>query len=348
MVEGRSFLTGLHQCSSVWCCPVCSGRICAERADEVKQLVAWHGPDRVWMASLTVRHELGDDALPMFKGVSRAWSKLVRGKPWKRFSARLGISGYVRAFETTIGPNGWHPHLHVLLLVDHAATSAGDVSPDFERDHVAAGGDPLLDPKLVAAHAWLRARWQDCVEEVLGPEHRPNDRRALELTPCRVADYIAKLGLELAGVAKEGRGSESRTPWQLARDVVDRGAARDVALWESYQRATHGRRHITWSRGLKVRAGIEERDDAEIVELEAEEPAALVYVITGNFWDSIRGVPRATSEILSGAELRGPAGVRDALVSIVGRRLHVSPRAGPAPPPVYAKSFGGGGAVPPE
>lgn len=332
MGEGRAFWKGLHRCASVWCCPVCSGKICADRADEIRRLVAWWGPDRTWMCSLTIRHALSDDAREMFRGITAAWRDLITGNAWKAFKRRIGLEGYVRAFETTIGPAGWHPHLHVLLLVEEPVKPGADISPHFAEHVLATTGEELVDPKIRKAWRWLHDRWAECVRERLGAKFEPSEANGVDLRSCRVADYIAKLGLELAGVAKEGRGEKSRTPWELARDVVAGSSDRDVWLWSTYQRATHGRRHITWSRGLKARAGIVQLEDEEIVELEDATPAALVYVIRGELWDRIRTVPRAAAELLDAAELRGPVGVRDALVSVFARRNHVSPRAGPPAP----------------
>jgi hypothetical protein len=66
--------------------------------------------------------------------------------------------------------------------------------------------------------------------------------------------YLSKLALEVSsGTTKTARQQASRTMWQVLRDGLDTGLADDLEAWEQYERASHGRKHVTFSRGLRRR-----------------------------------------------------------------------------------------------
>ena len=165
---GRATLGGVLRCGSVWECPVCQLGILTERADEIEKTIRWHTDAQLrrwmrretasqrfglpfvepwYMLTLTIAHGWGHRLDRMRDVVSNAWRAVQGGAPWKRFAARVELVGYVRSLETThdvrhwadprIRPNGWHPHLHTLLLV----------------------GVPLDSDD----EAWLSRRWQRAV-----------------------------------------------------------------------------------------------------------------------------------------------------------------------------------------
>ncbi len=261
----RASFRGLLSCGSVWSCPSCSAAIRVERSGEVEAVNGWHrenGGD-VLMASLTVRHALGDDLKTIRGGVSKAWRQVQSGAPWKRWAGKVGLVGSVRALEVTRGKSGWHPHLHVLLLVK--------------------GG--LSASEIEALRDLLAARWSAAVARVIGEDARP-DAHGCDLRRAHSVKYLAKLGLELtAPVGKEGRADGSRSPWTIAGDYVRDGSARDAALWKEWCTGMHGARFLTWSRGLRDAAGLNiERTDEEIA---ADEAASeIVGVIDAATWDA--------------------------------------------------------------
>jgi hypothetical protein len=80
----------------------------------------------------------------------------------------------------------------------------------------------------------------------------------------RVARYLAKLGLELAGIATKTGKNGHFTSWDIAREAAT-GDARFAELWKEHGRCMLGARQLTWSRGLRAYAGLlPERTDEEI------------------------------------------------------------------------------------
>ena len=248
----RRHFCGLVRCGSVWTCPCCSAQIRAERAGEVQKVVSWHcdtaGADGAQLLTLTVRHRYGDDLADLRHGLADAYRRFTRGVPWERFRERVGLVGYVRAVEVTHGGNGWHPHLHVVLLV---------------RDGEALARE--LD--------WLRERWQACVVRELGAAAEPDALHGVDLRARHRADYLTKLGLEATAPGAKGARGENRTPWEIAADLVENAHGEeqreeDRHLWRTWCEDMRGAKMLTWSRGLRAAAGLDEdeKSDEDIVQ----------------------------------------------------------------------------------
>jgi len=327
---GKAHFGGLSTCASVWACPVCSAIIRSRRAEEVRQAVEAHGPKRTLMLSLTVRHGLGHDLKTVRQGVAGAFRRLARGAPWKRFVRDYGLDGSIRGLDLTHGPvNGWHPHIHALLFFDA----------------------PLTELQLREARRWLAERWAACVVRELGEEHRPDLEHGTDLRPCRIAEYLTKLGLELTspGRTKRGKGNQ-RTPMQIAYDFAERRDERDAELWRDYCDAMFGAKMLTWSRGLRKRLGLgEEATDEELVE-EQEAAAEVVLLIEGREWDELRDVPGGRARVLEAAErepAKGSSGAGPPSGEQVGRIAGFAGTKEPASSafPASPRSIGRNGAV---
>jgi hypothetical protein len=186
--------------------------------------------------------------------------------------------------------SGWHPHLHAVFF---------------------SKGDP-------PAEAWdeLRDRWREVVARKLGAEHTPSVARGIRVRAVETkrgrseaADYFAKLGLELDPHTKEARGAGHWSPWQLAvigsqggdDGKMPKGRAR--ALWVDYVRATKGARALTWSRGLKAAAGIDDKSDEELASDEG--PGCLIYTIPGAAWDAACRYDKRTPAIVAALVFEG-------------------------------------------
>jgi hypothetical protein len=212
----------------------------------------------------------------------------------------------IRALEVTHGPeNGWHPHIHALVLT----------------------GRTLDDAELRDASMWLSERWQECVQRALGDEHRPDYAHGCDLRPCHSADYIAKLGLELTapGRSKRAKG-QNRTPMEIAYDFATEGRGRDSALWTDFCESMYGAKMLTWSKDLRKRLGMPaELSDEELSE-EAETHEILA-LIAGRDWDRLRDTPGVRTALLEAAERGGLRGLI-ALASRLGSDLLA--RASPA------------------
>ena len=137
----RAAFTGVQRCGSVWLCPCCSARISEIRRGELNALLSWaRSRDlRPVMVTLTARHGRDDDLGDLFERLKKAKQRLHRHRTWTGMK-RL-IAGSVTATEVTHGRNGWHPHLHMILLI----------SAEDEGGAVMIAND-LLRPWLASLH----------------------------------------------------------------------------------------------------------------------------------------------------------------------------------------------------
>ena len=307
--EGRARWSGLQHCGSVWACPICAAGIKARRAQEISEVAEYHGTERLALMTLTVRHHAAHSLRTLRRGLANAYRGLCRGDPWRRFVARVGLVGMVRAAEVTHGSNGWHPHLHVLAFTDEplrwsldeerAAILEADGVPAREaelRSTVFALGtfQPDLRKPPVDAMVWLRERWSTMVERYLGAEYCPDFAHGVDFMTGTKADYISKLGLEVTDASARKRArAGSRTVLQIADDWRQRQDPKDKRLWLEYIRAMKGARQLTWSRGaleLKKAAGLRERSDQELAEDEeiGASDDRLVAVVPPPMWSVLR------------------------------------------------------------
>jgi len=287
------------RCGLAWECPVCRSVIQSERAGEVLHAVEWHRARKgqAYLVTLTIRHGLGHNLREMRKGVALAWRKVQAGRAWLEWKERAGVIGTVRALEVTHGhENGWHPHIHVLVLGDRANAR-----------------------EMESWRAHLSARWQVAVESTLGREHVPTDRRGCDIRPSRKADYLTKLGLEIAGsAAKDGR-KKNRSPLQIAEHFVRTDNVDSALLWRRYAEQMHGARMLTWSRGLRALVGLDvERTDDEIVN--DDTAVEFVAVLPAAVWDQLARVKEGPLRVLFAVERYGADAARRLCFALIAGR----------------------------
>lgn len=168
-------------------------------------------------------------------------------------------------------------------------------------------------------HAWLSDRWAAKVEECGG--RRPSRRRGVDIRTVRhgnvIALYVSKL--------QEGDRDKKKRGWavgsEMARQDLKKGrldslvplelldldgltpeqVERQRVYWLEYVAATSGRRAMTWSRGLKDAAGINDVEDDEITDADdVEQPDdERVLIIWAKDWRRIRNNPDVLARILA-------------------------------------------------
>lgn len=268
--DGVAHFAGLMLCGSIWVCPVCAPRIREVRASEIEAGLARHFAmgGGAGFLTVTMPHDFGDALAALMGTLSDAWRSMLGSKGWRQDRARFGIVGTIRATEVTVGPAGWHPHLHVLVLTE-APASDGEWTALADRIH---------------------PRWRDAI--VRNGYRAPDREHGLTLSAVRsaedVAHYTAKVqddgstwdvGRELTRHDLKSGRRHGRTPFEVARDAVEGGEAQDVRLWHEYERATLGRRAIEWSRGLRSTLDVpeEETDEAVVLRDVGGEVVALLW-----------------------------------------------------------------------
>jgi hypothetical protein len=207
----RVSIAGIETCGSARDCPVCAPNIYAGRAAEIVKACKSHR-DRggtALMLTLTVRHQGCNDLKWLSTGVSEAYRSMRRSRRFQRFwRDNMGVGWVIRGDENTHGPNGWHPHLHVLLFVPKASELAAQAAEAAKTKRGVTG----RTSELVYA---VYERWGECVERTLGSAFLPTVDRGVVVTLSTDDEYLAKLGLEVAYITeKSGRTDENRTPWE--------------------------------------------------------------------------------------------------------------------------------------
>lgn len=253
-----AYPVGVVSCGSVWSCAVCSAKIAARRSMEVEAAALAHtaaGGELV-MLTLTVRHDRSQGLAELLDALRGAWRSVQNDRRW--LPVRSELVGSITATEITRGPNGWHPHLHLLLFVPGGGAGAAALSDLGE---------------------WLPEAWRVRVAARLGGSG-PDLAHGVHVKQldAGAAAYVSKIADE---TTRADLKSDSRSVWALL-DAVDDGETWAIAAFVEFFRATKGRRAIVWSRGLKARFGIGELSDEEIA---AREVGGLVLdVVPSDRW----------------------------------------------------------------
>lgn len=255
---------------------MCAAKIMEGRRLEVRAVLNGHhdAGGGTYMMAFTASHHAGQRLVDTKRRISRTWTKMLAGDPWKRLRAAYGINGYIRALEVTWSPqNGWHPHVHVLFLTDGVLSDAEQAMLEWE----------LFD------------RW-DRIVQCEGAERPCNiDVFRLEraTTPERAGDYIGKWGTdrEITSLHVKRAKGGGFSPWDLL-DLIGRGGDRARRLFREFSKAMKGSRQLTWSRGLKARYGIDEVADEALSEEVADAEAVAVADLAGDDFDIVYAAGR--------------------------------------------------------
>lgn len=288
---GSAHFGQVETCSSVWACPVCASSIRQRRAEEIKQAVQAHQAEGKHLAfmTLTLPHYRFDSLGTSLDALLGCWRDMTAQTSWKKahpgprsqagIKARYGISGVIRATEITYGANGWHPHLHMLVFL--------------ERE--------LSETALQALGDEVYTLWAKGIQKRIGRlpsrEHGLDIRR-VGADGAVLSQYLAKVtdkkswgvGAEMArGDAK--RSGSSITPFQLLDEKSSISITQARALWREYYETTLRRRFMSWSRGLKERYGVDEKDDEQV--LAEVQSGATVYLMKAGVYRSLSPTEKA-------------------------------------------------------
>lgn len=327
---GVAHIAGTQRCGSVWQCPVCGPKIRQGRAEELDTvLLRWlkaHGAGTVQLWTLTQPHTSGEPLAELRKTIRAAFRAICSGRQWQALREAYGIAHLVSALDVTHGPNGWHPHLHVLVLTDREATD----------DHVAA----------IRAHVF--AQWDRAL--VARGRARPHAVHGLHIERAKSRADIGRYVCQVIGEAdddtrgwgvaqetartdlKKSHHPGHRTPWQILADIRTRRAkdewdaldenrdAKDCALWAEYETGMKGARAVSFSRGLRAAVGIDrEQTDEELAEAEAGGDVVTTIESRAE-WAAVRVTRGGMVRLLRVAESHGARGVRRLLRVMVHRK----------------------------
>lgn len=263
--RGKAFYNGLQVCASVWSCPVCASKISERRRIEMAAATAVAKAKglRVWLMTLTVPHGLSDPLAVTMERLTRAMRYFGTGRPAATWRKGIGLVGTVRALEVTHGANGWHPHFHVLMFLDHdidpvEARNAGSLL--WQKAAVRAG---LPAPHLVHGFDLQDGSWAQ--------------------------RYVTKWGLEsemTKGHLKAARGRNGTSVWGLLAKVLEEDDDQAKALFVEFSQVFKGQRQLWWSHGLKALLAVEEKTDEEVAN-EVIEEAVVFARLTDDQWKAL-------------------------------------------------------------
>lgn len=265
----------LQMCGSVWVCPVCASRIVHGRREELSHFIenVYKAGHFVSMLTLTVPHGFGDDCSKVLNGLLSSYKLMLNRTSWfKRpsarknyysgFACRIGLQGSIRTLEVTHGGNGWHPHLHVLLVTDREVT-------EVEADKVLG--------------LWQSA----CITQGV-PCPNEHGVKITRCTKSTIADYVQKWGIDYemtsGNTTKDGK-EKNLTPFQILSRSKDSSVY--SLLFRQYADAFKGKRQLVYSEGLRAKYNLTvEKTDEELLNDE-ESKAVVIASIDLAGWKSL-------------------------------------------------------------
>lgn len=268
---GRARFGNLKQCRSVWLCANCSWIISERRRRDLAAALDAAGCFLL-LVTYTVQHHSFMLLPEMLSALLDSFRAARRGEPFRRIQKRYGWLHDIRALEVTFGLNGWHPHIHQIILM------LAELSAD----------------ELEAFADWMRTRWITMLEKrgfSASLEHGL-DVRAGQMT---VSEYVTKYGYEprwsasheLARTnAKVARTETSRTPFALLEDYALNDDIEAGRRFQEFAAAFKGRRKLQPSDGFwKELLPDGAATDEEIVDAEEVSPAfELLALLTLEHW----------------------------------------------------------------
>lgn len=271
----KAFYGGLMVCGSVWVCPICASKISERRRNELKHAYESHlaSGGHMTMLTLTFSHSRSDKLIDLITMFSKALKKFQSGRAYAQLRSELNYVGTIRAFEITYGDNGWHPHVHLLIL--HDSKIDGWERDDFETRYYNLWSIACRSVGLETSRA-----------------------HGLKLDDAAEAgNYITKWGdvkkswgtdseMTKANIKKGREGS--LTPFDFLRVAVEDGDLTYEPQYREYARTTKELRlrQLYWSSGLKKKFEIEDKTDEQVAEAK-EEPADRLAGLDWQDWQYI-------------------------------------------------------------
>jgi len=260
--DGRGSWQGVWRCESAWTCPACTTARRSRAATEIARGIAEIGEQEgeAWaqMVTLTIRHQRDVELAHALEALGVAWYETRHDGTWCRWW-RERVVASARAVEVTRGAHGWHPHIHLLLVLR---------GEPLDREHaMGAPGRWVGWERDMLAERWMRAAargpcghdwtptWLDGVH-VSAPSHVSR-----ETCWTIAARYVTKAGLEVSG---QGKARSPTSVWRIAERAAA-GSDADRARWRELSTATRGKHAIHVDPRMRVACeavSSEQRDDA--------------------------------------------------------------------------------------
>ena len=250
------------------------------------------------------------------------------------------IFGAMIAFEIThTAAGGWHPHFHIILLVDtttqkQARKILGPLRAEWFQSLKTQG-------LFAKGEAGFRLDGADQAGEYVSKfgagtgldfeDKRTQLKDAIEKKQWGLVEELTRSRSKVAENGKKGS-----SPWQLLEQYAhpeeeiisgrpDLTHTKCGALFVEFAKAFHGRQQLQWSRGLKDVVGVNEIDDEmaaeELEEWEETEVRVPVYMTRTDWYDLLKKTDRLQRlEILELAVLADEEATWDEVERLLQRK----------------------------
>lgn len=268
--NGKVRVENLITCDRVWICPVCAARIGEQRRDELRLIYEKSGKHFA-LVTFTLRHDLKTPLKWSVSAISNALRRFKSGRWWQGVKYEYSVLGTVSGLEVTYGQkHGWHPHFHMLLVMD--------------KHHGHVG--------LEALEVAMKERWLACLAQE-GASGTWDNALDVSHDHARLAEYIAKHGYapddawteaeEMTRSRSKTAKQGGKTPWGLLDDY-DKGDKQAGALFVEYAEATKGRNQLRWSPGLREAVNFEQLQADHADEGDNQDGEAVWMSVEKRYW----------------------------------------------------------------
>lgn len=288
--SGAAHVSGLKRCGSIFGCSLCAPILREQRAalaDGVMGRALEEGCRLVFVTA-TASHSRTDELAELWDGMQASWSFGFEGRRCARGNT-FGYVGQIRAFDHTHGGNGWHPHVHAVLVFEPWTpwATVGRFLFGYTND---AGKrvEGVRDRYIASLGAWGMSAAADSRGFDVRKVSRTEGNAAKQ-----VSRYLAKIdggwgaGLELARSDLKSARRGGRTPFQLLEHASsgDHGWLAAGRLFREYEAASKNRRAVVVGQRLLERYGFEDAGEgAEQVEQAPDEGFVFEVEYTAAEW----------------------------------------------------------------
>lgn len=333
---------GVSTCQSTLC-PLCYPAIARERALKVQSALDNWGRPRVVFATFTLKHNRRMPLALTHRVLTRAKGLLWSGRKGQRLAVKCGGKPHqIHAHDKTWSEEeGFHPHLHSLLFFPRAPSDeVASLLRERWRECLALAVDQMVsslhkatEELVTGLRKGLRIGREKTLERLHGvfskrlvgddvrealtrllPQMRflqavaninEHGVKAEVCSKGSVANYLSKLGLEIAHMSSKKGKTDSRgithySVWEMAalcgekeRGRHSKRAQRARAAWAELYSATKGQQTLSFSRGaISALLGDDheahrepEDDDNETL---ADEESRVIGAVSGDVWDRLK------------------------------------------------------------
>lgn len=292
-IKQRAHYRNLVTCSCIWLCPVCAAKISERRKEEISRVI---GAAREIglapiLATYTMAHQHGESLAATLADITSAYTAMTSGGGWIGIKDTHHVVGYIRTFEMTFGQNGWHPHIHALMLADaNMNRLSADLSDRWLRIL-----QTINRSGLTGIACDVRTS-NDAIADYLAKwGHQPIDPEATKARYWSMEHELAK------ATSKRAKGIH-RNPFQILHDTSIPSDKQSRALFREYAATTKGKRQLEWSRSpnLHKMAGVTEVTDEEIMQLHDQDAYLLARLSVEQWHIVLRNAAVSTLIDLAG------------------------------------------------